>query len=73
MTQHIAVLMGGWSAEREISLRSGKACADALERIGFRITAARETVAKLATAGTRIVTPPTNGPCAPTSPPPTGR
>jgi D-alanine-D-alanine ligase len=30
--------MGGWSAEREISLRSGKACADALERIGFRVT-----------------------------------
>jgi D-alanine-D-alanine ligase len=38
MTKHIAVLMGGWSAEREISLRSGKACADALERIGFRVT-----------------------------------
>jgi D-alanine-D-alanine ligase len=38
MTQHIAVLMGGWSAEREISLRSGKACADALERIGLRVT-----------------------------------
>ncbi|HEY2134715.1 MAG TPA: D-alanine--D-alanine ligase [Xanthobacteraceae bacterium] len=38
MTQHVAVLMGGWSAEREISLRSGKACADALERQGFRVT-----------------------------------
>jgi D-alanine-D-alanine ligase len=38
MTQHIAVLMGGWSAEREISLRSGNACADALERQGFRVT-----------------------------------
>ena len=35
---HVVVLMGGWSAEREISLRSGKACADALERIGFRVT-----------------------------------
>src|SRR5207244_3124628 len=32
------VLMGGWSAEREISLRSGKACADAAERAGFRVT-----------------------------------
>jgi D-alanine-D-alanine ligase len=32
------VLMGGWSAEREISLRSGKACADALERQGFRVS-----------------------------------
>jgi len=38
MTQHVAVLMGGWSAEREVSLRSGKACADALERQGFRVT-----------------------------------
>jgi D-alanine-D-alanine ligase len=26
--------MGGWSAEREVSLNSGKACADALERTG---------------------------------------
>jgi len=32
--KHVAVLMGGWSAEREVSLRSGKACADALERHG---------------------------------------
>jgi D-alanine-D-alanine ligase len=36
--QHIAVLMGGWSAEREVSLRSGKACADALERQGYRVS-----------------------------------
>ena len=27
---HVAVLMGGWSAEREISLSSGKAVAAAL-------------------------------------------
>jgi len=33
--KHVAVLMGGWSAEREVSLRSGKACADALERLGL--------------------------------------
>ena len=38
MSKHVAVLMGGWSAEREISLRSGKACADALERQGYRIS-----------------------------------
>jgi D-alanine-D-alanine ligase len=38
MTKHVAVLMGGWSAEREVSLRSGKSCADALERQGFRVT-----------------------------------
>jgi len=36
--QHVAVLMGGWSAEREVSLRSGKACADALERQGYRVS-----------------------------------
>jgi D-alanine-D-alanine ligase len=30
--------MGGWSAEREVSLRSGKACADALERTGFHVS-----------------------------------
>jgi D-alanine-D-alanine ligase len=38
MTKHVAVLMGGWSAEREVSLRSGKACADALVRVGYRVT-----------------------------------
>jgi len=38
MAKHVAVLMGGWSAEREVSLRSGKACADALERTGFRVS-----------------------------------
>ena len=38
MVKHVAVLMGGWSAEREVSLRSGKACADALTRGGYRVT-----------------------------------
>jgi D-alanine-D-alanine ligase len=38
MTKHVAVLMGGWSAERDVSLRSGKACADALVRVGYRVT-----------------------------------
>jgi D-alanine-D-alanine ligase len=38
MAKHVAVLMGGWSAEREVSLRSGKACADALTRLGYRVT-----------------------------------
>ncbi len=38
MAKHVAVLMGGWSAEREVSLRSGKACADALVRSGYRVT-----------------------------------
>jgi D-alanine-D-alanine ligase len=38
MDKHVAVLMGGWSAERDVSLRSGKACADALVRLGSRVT-----------------------------------
>jgi D-alanine-D-alanine ligase len=38
MPKHVAVLMGGWSAERDVSLRSGKACADALTRRGYRVT-----------------------------------
>ena len=35
---HIAVLMGGWSAERPVSLMSGAGVADALERAGHRVT-----------------------------------
>jgi D-alanine-D-alanine ligase len=38
MSKHVAVLMGGWSAEREVSLRSGKACADAASRLGYQVT-----------------------------------
>jgi D-alanine-D-alanine ligase len=38
MVKHVAVLMGGWSAERDVSLRSGKACADALTRRGYRVS-----------------------------------
>jgi D-alanine-D-alanine ligase len=49
--KHVAVLMGGWSAEREVSLRSGKACADALERGGryrvSRIDVTRDIAATL--------------------------
>jgi len=36
--KHVAVLMGGWSAERPVSLNSGRGCADALERLGHRVT-----------------------------------
>ena len=51
---HVAVLMGGMSAEREISLKSGTAVASALEGEGYRVTnidvdrkvAARLTAAK---------------------------
>ncbi|WP_068877031.1 MULTISPECIES: D-alanine--D-alanine ligase [unclassified Phenylobacterium] len=35
---HVAVLMGGLSSEREVSLVSGRACADALERLGARVS-----------------------------------
>jgi D-alanine-D-alanine ligase len=38
MSKHVAVLMGGWSAEREVSLRSGKACAEAAARQGYQVT-----------------------------------
>lgn len=35
---HIAVLMGGWANEREVSLSSGAGVADALESKGHRVT-----------------------------------
>ena len=35
---HVAVLMGGWSAEREVSLSSGAGVADALESLGHRVS-----------------------------------
>ena len=38
MSRHVAVLLGGRSAEREVSLVSGAACADALESLGYRVT-----------------------------------
>lgn len=37
MSKRVALLMGGWSAEREVSLVSGKACADALERRDYEV------------------------------------
>ena len=36
--RHVAVLMGGWSAEREVSLVSGKACAEALQEAGYSVS-----------------------------------
>ncbi len=35
---HVAVLMGGWSAEREVSLTSGSGVADALEKNGHQVS-----------------------------------
>jgi len=43
----VAVLMGGWSAEREVSLSSGEACFGALKRAGFnavKVDVQRETI-----------------------------
>ena len=37
MSQRVAVLMGGWSAEREVSLVSGRECANALEHLGYQV------------------------------------
>ncbi len=36
--KHVAVLMGGWSSERQVSLWSGEPCAAALEGEGYRVT-----------------------------------
>ncbi len=36
--KHVAVLMGGWSSEREVSLSSGKACAQGLRDAGYKVT-----------------------------------
>lgn len=36
--KHVAVLMGGFSSERPVSLSSGAACAATLEECGYRVT-----------------------------------
>jgi D-alanine-D-alanine ligase len=55
---HIAVLMGGWSAERPVSLQSGAGVADALESLGHRVTRIdmdRDVAARLAEAKPELV------------------
>ena len=55
---HVAVLMGGWSAEREVSLASGSGVADALESLGHRVTRidmGRDVAQKLAEASPDVV------------------
>lgn len=37
MAKTVAVLMGGWSSEREVSLTSGRACAKALREKGYDV------------------------------------
>ncbi len=54
----IAVLMGGWSAEREVSLTSGDGIARALESLGHRVTRIdmdRDVASKLADAAPDVV------------------
>ncbi len=55
---HVAVLMGGWSAEREVSLKSGEGVARALESRGHRVTRidmGRDVAQRLAAASPDVV------------------
>ncbi|HYE28758.1 MAG TPA: D-alanine--D-alanine ligase [Allosphingosinicella sp.] len=55
---HVAVLMGGWSAEREVSLVTGAGVADALESRGHRVTRidmGRDVAQRLAEANPEVV------------------
>src|SRR5258706_2926273 len=55
---HVAVLMGGWSAERDVSLMSGNGVADALEGLGHRVTRidmGRDVAARLADVAPDVV------------------
>ncbi len=54
----VVVLMGGWSAEREVSLTSGAGIAAALTRLGHQVTTidmARDIAQRLAAAGPDVV------------------
>ena len=55
---HVAVLMGGWSSERAVSLMSGKGVADSLEARGHKVTRidmGRDVAARLAEAAPDVV------------------
>lgn len=55
---HIVVLMGGWSAERPVSLMSGEGVAEALESLGHKVTRIdmdRDVAARLAAAKPDLV------------------
>ena len=55
---HVAVLMGGWSSERPVSLMSGNGVADALEARGHRVTRIdmdRNVAARLTEAAPDVV------------------
>jgi len=55
---HVAVIKGGWSPEREVSLVSGAGCAKALREEGFKVTeidADRELASRLADCAPDVV------------------
>jgi len=55
---HVAVLMGGWANEREVSLMSGHGVTDALEMQGYHVTPidmGRDVAQKLAEAAPDVV------------------
>jgi D-alanine-D-alanine ligase len=55
---HVAVLMGGWSAEREVSLLSGAGVAEALAGLGHEVTRidmGRDVAGRLAAAAPDLV------------------
>ncbi|MEM6265991.1 MAG: D-alanine--D-alanine ligase [Pseudomonadota bacterium] len=55
---HVAVLMGGWANEREVSLMSGAGVIDALEMNGHRVTSidmGRDVAVRLAEAAPDVV------------------
>ncbi len=65
MSRHVAVLMGGLSAEREVSLTGGRAAAKALEARGYRVStidADRDLCRKLATVRPDVVYNALHGP-----------
>ncbi|MEZ5930692.1 MAG: D-alanine--D-alanine ligase [Alphaproteobacteria bacterium] len=65
MSRHVAVLMGGLSAEREVSLSGGSAAAKALEERGYRVStidADRDLCRKLALVKPDVVYNALHGP-----------
>jgi len=58
MTEHVAVLMGGWSAEREVSLSTGAAVVKVLKQAGYDV-APIDVQRDMATLLTRLYPKPT--------------
>lgn len=66
LSKRVAVVCGGWSDEREISLTSGRECEAALREAGFAHVdlidlAARDFVARLVSGGYDVVFPALHG------------